>query len=249
MSTIENASGLYPCNELLRNKLREMRDAPGSIWSNSKFGSRLGFSSGVISQYLNDAGNKYRADVTGLEHRIDDFLRNEARRRASGVETVWCDAAEQMKSAFEYIRRTNDIGAIVGESGEGKSRGIELIREEHPLALLFTVRAWSNDKNSMQSAIWECIPHAGYDTQTKRATFMVTSMRGSDRPLLVDDAHKLTRPALHWLFDFYDETNIPIALFGTPDLLAKLEDDSQRFSRVGLPRGCGWKMFPNRRVA
>lgn len=234
MAATPVAAKIKSCNELLRNKLREMREATGSIWSNSKFATKLGVSSAVISQYLNDAGCKYDGDVKGLEVRIDDFLRNEERRRASGIETTWSDASEQMKAAFEYIRRTNDIGAIVAESGEGKTRGIELIREEHPLALLFTVRAWSCDKNSVQSALWDCIPHVGYDSQQKRAAFMCTSLRGSDRPLIVDDAHKLTRPALHWLFDFYDETNIPIALIGTIDLIDKLEDDSQRFSRVGV---------------
>jgi len=228
------AAKLFPCNPVLRDRLREMRDAEGSIWSNNKFATRLGISSAVISQYLNDDGCKYNGDIKTLERNIDDFLRNEERRRASGIDTTWCDAAEQMRKAFQYIRKTNDIGAIVAESGEGKSRGIELIREENPLAILFHVRAWSCDKNSLQSALWDVIPHNGYDSQTKRASFIVTSLRGSDRPLLVDDAHKLTRPALHLLFDLWDETNIPITLIGTADILPKLEDDSQRFSRVGL---------------
>jgi DNA transposition AAA+ family ATPase len=139
-----------------------------------------------------------------------------------------------MLTAFEYIRKTNDMGVIVAESGEGKSRGIELIRKSNELAMLFHVRAWSSDKNSLQSALWDVIPHVGYDPQTKRASFLVTSLRGSDRPLIVDDAHKLTRPALHLLFDLYDETSIPICLIGTDELVLKLEDDPQRFSRVGI---------------
>lgn len=222
------------CNELLRSKLLELRDRESSPWSNSKIATRLGVSSGQVSQYLNERGCIYDGDIPGLERKIDDFLRNEERRRATGVVTTWCDPAEQMLKAFEYIRKTNDIGAIVAESGEGKTRGIDLIRETHPLAILFHVRAWSCDKNSLQSALWDVIPHVGYDSQQKRASFIVTSLRGSDRPLIVDDAHKLTRPALHLLFDLYEETNIPIALIGTEDILPKLEDDSQRFSRVGI---------------
>jgi DNA transposition AAA+ family ATPase len=62
---------------------------------------------------------------------------------------------------------------------------------------------------------------------------MVNKLRGSDRLLIVDDAHKLTRPALQWFFDFHDATQVPVALVGTYELLDKLEDDTQRFSRVG----------------
>jgi DNA transposition AAA+ family ATPase len=236
---------IYRCNEALRLKLRAMRDAEGSIWSNNKFATKLGSSAAVISQYLNDRGCIYNGDRKTLEASIEDFLRNEERRRASGVDTTWCDSAEQMRKAFAYIRKTNDVGAIIAESGEGKSRGIELIREENPLTILFHVRAWSCDKISLQSALWDVIPHIGYDPQTKRAAFIVTSLRGSDRPLIVDDAHKLTRPALHLLFDLYDETNIPIALVGTEDLLDKLEDDTQRFSRVGI----SWAVKPDAKKA
>ena len=234
MNTEKPQNKTYPCNELLRAKLREIRDAADSAWSNNKFANRLGVSSAVVSQYLSERGCIYSGDIKTLEAKIEDFLRNEERRRTSGVDTILCEPVEQMLKAFNYIRKTNDIGAIVAESGEGKTRGVELIREHNPLAMLFHVRAWSSDKGSLQAALWDVIPHIGYDHQTKRATYIATSLRGSDRPLIVDDAHKLTRPALHLLFDLWDETNIPIVLIGTTEIIEKLQDDSQRFSRVGI---------------
>jgi len=225
---------IFACNTLLRQKLIDMRDQDGSPWSNAKFATKFGVNVSVVSQYLNERGCIYDGDIARLERSADDFLRNEERRRLSGIETAPCDIVDQMLTAFEYIRKTNDLGVIVAESGEGKTRGIELIQKSNVLAMLFHVRAWSSDKNSLQSALWDVIPHVGYDPQTKRASFLVTSLRGSDRPLIVDDAHKLTRPALHLLFDLYDETNIPICLIGTDELVLKLEDDPQRFSRVGI---------------
>ena len=52
--------------------------------------------------------------------------------------------------------------------------------------------------------------------------------------MIVDDAHKLTVPALMWLFDFHDETLCPVAMVGTFALIDKLAADPQRARRVGL---------------
>ncbi len=225
---------IFKCNIALRDKLRELRDTNGTRWSNSKIANELGCAPRVVSDYLNERGCIYDGDLQKLERNIDDFLRNYERRRVSGVTTSSFEVAAQMLASFERIRRTHDIGAICGPSGIGKTRGIEVIRKENELAMLFTVRAWTCDKNSLLSALWDVIPRNGYNSQTKRAAFVVTSLRGTGRPLIIDDAHKLTRPALHLLFDLYDETNIPICLIGTEELIPKLQDDDQRLSRVGI---------------
>jgi hypothetical protein len=200
-----------PHNPLLRDKLRSMRDAARLhlVELQVRHPPRRQLHHDQ-SQYLNDEGCKYEGDIPTLERKIDDFLRNEDRRRASGVDSVWHNAAEEMKASFEYIRRTNDFGAVIADSGDGKTRAIDLIRDEHPLALLFHVRSWNNDKASLTSALWDCIPHVGYDAQQNAPVHCHLIARGSDRPLIVDDAHKLTRPALHLLFDLYEDTNIPI---------------------------------------
>jgi len=224
----------YPCNHTLRDRLREMRDAPGSKWSNSKFASRIGFSVAVLSQYLNEDGNKYSGDIAGLEHKIDDFLRNESRRRASGIETSTSDVSTELRAALEYVRKTNSIGEIFAESGEGKTRGLDLYLQDNPTAILFRVRSWSRDLQSIEGAMFDVVGRAGYDKQTKRAVFLVQKLRDSDRLIIVDDAHKLTKPALQWLFDLHDETNCPIGLVGTFALEDTLNEDPQRSSRVGI---------------
>lgn len=224
----------YPCNNALRDRLRDLRDAPGSKWSNSKFANRLGCNIAVVSQYLNDDGNKYPGDIANLERRIDDFLRNEARRRKSGVETSACEVSQEISIALEYCRKTNAVAQIFAESGEGKTRAIELYMRDNPTSILFHVRSWSRDLQSIEGAVFEVVGKAGYDNRTKRAVFLVQKLRGSDRLLIVDDAHKLTRPALQWLFDLHDETSIPVALVGTFALEATLNEDPQRSSRVGM---------------
>lgn len=219
-------------DEVLRESLRSFRTT--SKLSNAEISRKLGYSPAVISLYLGEGANKYSGDVTKLERKVTEFLRNEARRRLSGVETTDCEAAEEIRDAIEYIRKTNDIGEIVAESGDGKSRGIELYRKDNPLTILYHVRSWARDLGSVEGGLFAAVGKDGWDGCTKRAEWMVNKLRGSDRLIIVDDAHKLTRPALQFLFDFHDETGCPIALVGTFALEDLLEDDPQRFSRVGL---------------
>lgn len=221
----------FPCNEAIRQRLLELRT--GGL-SNKQLATKLGCSTSIISQWLAQEGNLYTGNIEKWERSAEDFLRNEARRKASGVETVSCDVAKQLRTAFELIRKTNDVGMVMAEAGYGKTRGVELYVTENPTAILFPVKSWAADKQSIEGSLFSAVGSSGWDKQTKRAVFLATKLTNSDRLLIVDDAHKLTRPALQWLFDFTDETNIPMALVGTFDLDDKVADDAQRFSRVGL---------------
>lgn len=223
---------LFACNAATRTKLLELRERTGL--SNNQLARKIGCSPSIISQWLAPEGNKYTGDIARWERSAEDFIRNDARRRSSGVETTDCDVATQMRSAFELIRKTNDVGLLLAESGYGKTRGLELYQAQNPTVIVFQVRSWAADKGSVEGVLFEAIGRAGYDGRTKRATFMSMKLTGSDRLLIVDDAHKLTRPALQWLFDFTDETQTPLALVGTFELEDKVADDAQRFSRIGL---------------
>ena len=230
---------IQPCNLTLRSRLLDLRELPG--WSNNIIAKRMGVNSAIISQYLNDAGCIYPGDVAKLERSVDDLLDNEARRRASGIETTACEATAQVRDAFEYIRKTTDIGVVLMESGDGKTRGIEHYLKgdkdgagSHPTAIHYRTFVWSNDLASVQASMFDMAGKKDWDKTSKRVLNTIKNLRGSERLIIVDDAHKLTRPALQWWFDLHDATQCPVAFVGTFELLEKLEDDPQRFSRVGL---------------
>ncbi len=222
----------YPCNSALRARLIDLRAQDG--WSNNVIARRAGLNTSVVSQYLNDEGCVYPGDVARAERAFEDLLTNEARRRASGVDTIGAEVAAQVRDACEYIRKTSDIGVVLAEAGEGKTRAVELYAKEHPTAVHYRTTVWTNDLNSVQSHLFDLAGKKDWDGKSRRVLNTVRNLRGSERLIIVDDAHKLTRPALQWWFDFHDATLCPIAFVGTFELLDKLEDDPQRFSRVGL---------------
>lgn len=220
-------------NEALRQRLLELRAGTNAgEYSNNKMARKLGVNSSYVSQYC--GGKEFNGDLAMFERRLEDFFRNEARRRASGVETIATDETRAIGNALEILRKMNEIGCIVIPSGGGKTRGEELYLRENPLAIHFQVRSWNCDKKSLEGALFKAVGAAGWDKQTKYAEFLVAKLTGSDRLLIVGDAHKLTKQALQWLVDFWEATLIPIALVGTQQLHGLLMSDPQRFSRIQL---------------
>jgi DNA transposition AAA+ family ATPase len=229
---MENATPVK-FNEALRQRLLELRAGPTKDdFSNNKMAKKLGVNSSYVSQYC--TGKDFSGDLSAFERKLEDFFRNEARRRLSGVETIANDETKAIAGALEVLRKLNEIGCVVLASGGGKTRGEELYLKENPTAIHFQVRAWNNDKNSIEGALFKSVGAAGWDGRTKRADFLVTKLTGSDRLLLIGDAHKLTKAALQWVVDFWEATLIPIALVGTHALHDLLMSDTQRFSRIQL---------------
>jgi DNA transposition AAA+ family ATPase len=99
---------------------------------------------------------------------------------------------------------------------------------------LIEVTEWSSDKYALMHSLWDALPHDGWDRHSPKFEWFVRKVRGSDLPVLVDDAHKLSHPALSLLSTFQDKTKIPVVMVGTADLVKKMEADPQRFSRAGL---------------
>lgn len=220
------------CDNLIREKLITLREEPG--FSNGIIARRIGVSEAVVSQYLSERGCIYSGDIDKFELKAEDFLQNEARRRASGVDTTNCDAAEQVRIALEYIRKTSDWGVLIAESGEGKTRGVEQYLKDHPTAILFRTCAWNNTKHDAEAFLFKVAGQTGWDNHTKRIIHAIKRLRGSERLIIVDDAHFLHSTALRCWKDIHEATQMPLAFCGVQKLLDAVKVDDQNFSRVGL---------------
>ena len=236
---------LYACNQVLRERLLQLRGEPvpsnqttvknnGPQWSNNTIAKSLGVSPSMVSQYLSDEGNIYSGDVAALERKIIDFLDNQARRRASGVLTIAAGNTDEFRAALENIRKTADCGVIMDESGTGKSRAAELYADKNPTCIYFRTFVWNRTQRDAEKFMFSIAGRNGYDGQTKYAEHAVNRLRGSDRLIIVDDAHFLHHTALLWWVHFHEATQMPIAFCGVFELQKVVESDSQIFSRFGL---------------
>lgn len=206
-----------------------------------KLARKIGYSDAVISQYLNlDASggtsktsSLYPGDTEKLERRVREYLRNSHLQKRERVVSVENDVSRSVARAIETIRRTNDIGAIFGAAGIGKSRGIGLyVTRPGDNSISLVAKRWACDEGWLMHSLWQQVSRAGYANE-RRGDWIARQLAGSDRTLIIDNAHKLTRPAIQCLFDLWDEIRCPIAFVGNPELMDKIEDNDQRFSRIG----------------
>ena len=200
--------------------------------TNADLGRELG-GIGVtqVSKYLNGTPE---GDVARLEENARDMLRTASARRTLAKALFETDASAEINATCELIRKTNDIGLIHGPAGSGKTKGIDLYCASNALALHVTLSKWDGGPGGLEAAIYEQMDNKSRTRRERRSTWMRRQLAGSNRLLIIDNAHRLTRGALAWLFDFWDDTQIPIALIGNPEVLDRIRENDQQFSRIGV---------------
>lgn len=197
----------------------------------TKMSQQIGYSTSVLSQYLSGI---YPGDTDRFERRAADWLRARDRKKRIGVKLIESEATRTVMAALETIRRTNDVGVIYGDAGIGKTSGVALYLEENPTCVEISLSRWARNDLQIERLIFGAMDSGSWKGNTPRAEFLVEKLRGSNRLLIVDNAHKATAAGLEWLFDLHDETRIPIALVGNEEVIRPIQANDQRFSRVGL---------------
>jgi len=234
MTTTIQTEKTYPCDEQLRQELLTLRDHASNEYSNSRIASQVGYSQAVISQYLNPVGNKYDGDTKKFESQVRQWLRDIRLQLDSSVETIDCEISRRISDAIEDIRTAKRIGVIIGAPGIGKSRGVDLYVQDHSLAIAFRVCSWHRNQRSVEDCLFKAADVGRLKRGENSMEILAEKLRGSTRPILVDDAHKASSPALQCLYDFRDATGMPVVLLGDDRLLAKLRNDPQRLRRTGI---------------
>jgi DNA transposition AAA+ family ATPase len=202
-----------------------------SAFRNDKWKGSAGTQCTVAStlcKAINGIIRQKQADAT----KIDGFVRTRV--------------AEQIFALTEYARKRRMIAAFVIPAGHGKSTALQAVAEDVPGAVLLTVtRARASAKSFLQLFARAL----GLDEQGRAEDIqdrIVNRLVGSDRLVLIDEAHKLQVPALDSLREIWDEAKVPVVMAGTPSFKNTLTSQrvgtvarellDQLYSRVGMFR-------------
>ena len=185
-----------------------------------------------IHKYLT---GKPEGDVDAFEERAADALKTAPGRRSTAAHYFETDVTRAINSACETIRKTNDVGLIHGPAGIGKSAGIALYAVANPNSLAISLTRWHRGAEGIE-ALLAAQFEGRRRKRTRRIDWLLERLRDSQRLIIIDNAHRLTRGGLQWIFDFADETSCPIALVGNPEVLEAIKLNDQQFSRIGLHR-------------
>jgi DNA transposition AAA+ family ATPase len=231
---------LKPIDTVLRSKL-EAHMAARNL-SQKQVGSLIGYSESALNRWMNPpAGSKdkFHGDVEKLEGRIRGMLyKAELRAKVKqNVEPFPTLATRRVKNYINTIFLKPQIGLIHGEAGTGKTTGVVMFMDENPDALLVTMsQVKGNGCGAILHELWKTMDTRGYKRRLHGSpgAYVIDQLAGSNRPLIIDNAHRMTPGARKWVCDFHDETGCPVILVGNPEVVDAFRTNDQQFSRIGF---------------
>lgn len=230
---MQNTPSDWTHNETIRLALEEYCETHDL--TRADIGRRLGFSPTRVSKYINlGHGNKPEPDAERVEAAAKAFLRHIARRTALHNNLFPTAVADAVINIIRLIRKTGDIGVIHGRAGIGKTCAAELYARDTDGVCLITATRYNRDAAAVARMMFEQLERGNWPGNVKQSTWIEDTLRGTERVIIVDNAHKLHFSGLEWLFDLHDATLCSLVLIGNPEVRHVLLRSDQIFSRVGI---------------
>lgn len=199
---------------------------------------RTGYNEATISRYIADT---MTGDRDALERALVDMLDADARRQSWKRFYVSTQGTERTEALLDLIREACDIGLVTSAAGMGKTTAALHYAATHESAILLTLTEGAGSNWTIIRMLLEALRVRGW-SRTKHGTrseVIIARLAKSERLIIVDNAQRATLSGLRWLFDLHDESGIPIALIGNPDVLTRLAGSDQLASRIGLRTDIG----------
>lgn len=199
--------------------------------TNEQIGIMLGVHESYVSKFLRGRNDFDPAKMTAA---VQDLLKSEALRNDTAIELFETFFTRRISGTFETIRKTGDIGLIFAPAGLGKTSATQLECRQRPLTLAFTASKGNSSAADVESLIFDLIETKEWDNRSKRRKFIVSRTKDSRRLLLIDNGQRLQKEALQYVFDLHDETGMPVAFIGNPEIEQVIRRNDQMFSRIGI---------------
>ncbi len=199
-----------------------------------------------VSKYLND-----RADfsVRVMEAKIRDYLRHSEVRELYRQQIFETSVTKTVGGVIETMRKSDQFGLIHGAAGWGKTSGIKMYLAKNALAVGVEVYEWTRGSHAQIRLLWDEAGVGVREYGESKIEWLIKRYKGSERPIIVDNAHQLTYRGLKFWFDFRDVTKVPIIFVGNPEVVAAIRKSDQMISRLGPHEIVGLKDTEFRPVA
>ncbi len=218
-------------------KLREKLAGAGRAVSYDDLGKAVGLSGATVFNFLkrkDPSNSKLKEHGEALRAWVE---REELKAEHGMLRIPFAETrqAQRFIEAYQFAQRYNKLVAVLGHSGFGKTRAIEELRRRD--RTLITVTAWSQIGAS--GLLKELCEETASPTKGLQIALMKRlrhKLTGSNRVVIIDDAHTLKFNALDVLRYLYDQTGIGMVLSGIGGLRRHLvgtsDETEQLASRV-----------------
>lgn len=186
-------------------------------------------SSSTISQVLS---GKYPSSPASFLQSMLQIIDVETERLNDGspgyVET---SVHKLVNVVCDRMRKHTNIGVVCGAVGVGKTRALKEYTKRKPQ----TVLVEANPKMTAGSLLIEILQQLGREIPhglDKKFNVIVSSLKGTNFLLIVDEAERLNATALEYLRRIRDKAGVGIVLAGTEELHAMLKPTKGQFDQV-----------------
>ncbi len=227
---------IFPHDEALRLRCLALLDGGRTISTMSR---ASGVSASILSQYLSAKGNLYCGDTEKYERKLSGWLERLDLETLAGIPTIATPVAEKIAKAARMVRRCHIMGKGIGRAGIGKTRGAALLCEADESTMLILASREEGTREAVRARLFKLAGVRGPRKRTanrRRLMYseLVNRLRGTEILIVVDQAHKLTAPAIDLLVELWNATAAPQLWLGTSQLEENLERDEQWGSRLAF---------------
>lgn len=234
MQAVENSRQVAEAIVRVESYLEEHKDI-----SRERFAKMAGISGGLLSSFLK---GKYKGRVEDVAQKVLAVLETEE-SRTDAVMTVKepdiVETAVMQKIWFglQYANDRNDIICIYGAPGIGKTVTVNKWAATHTNSIFFTASPNIHNGRDVMEEILEAVNKKQTGRNKALEKSIIAILKGSNRAIIIDEAHFLRISALETLRRIHDITGVPLILVGNPAIMDIITEQNktltgQFFSRA-----------------
>lgn len=188
----------------------------------------IGIPASTFSQWKNGKYNGAAEKNDEITRLVNGWIERDLRQRLAGIETdyVPTQIAENMKAIIDTAWEQRCMAAIISPSGTGKSLVAETMSSEmngfycyvdqDDTTLLFM--------RKLAKLVGVDPDQPGHRTAGRIKQAIIDKLKGSGRPIFVDEAHNLPPQVFGRLRSIHDQAGCPVIFLGTDQIIDRIND-------------------------
>lgn len=240
-STGSGPDGDLMYDEELFERFMIFRDHAGA--SDRVIAKRINRSPTQVSQYVN---RKFVGDLAGFEKDIQVLLRREEDLQFVSDSKSFCDTtpARLMWEVMQYCDERQKMGAVLAPSGTGKTETCIEYKKQNRATVYVTAHVKSGTAAAALKLVAKPIIGSIYrHTVADLLDTVVERLKGSNRLILIDDAHFLSWEAFEIIRKIHDCGHVGVVYVGQERLYEQMKGIDpkgylfdQIYSRIAIKR-------------
>lgn len=199
--------------------------------SATKIAKDIGYSPAVLSQWLRGI---YKGNIADIDNAVKSYISLQKEKNSLRAVEIPFVPIENAKVVFSVVRRAqidHKIVLITSESGYGKTESLRQYSNRNSGTIFIETDSTFTSK-ILISYLHKTLGYGGHGTKHSMFQEIITSLTGSNRVIIIDEADRLGYESLELLRRLHDKTRIGLVLAGAPVLVENIRGSKGEFAQL-----------------